>query len=101
MFVEPLGFVDGGLLADRTHRGAAFGAVASVVDAGGDALRAVLQGAERGVVERVDDELAHGRNVAGGGGDEMVIAGGGEHGVGVAVAVAAVARRRDRPMTGV
>ena len=75
--------------------------MASVVDAGGDALRAVLQGAERGVVERVDDELAHGRNVAGGGGDEMVIAGGGEHGVGVAVAVAAVARRRDRPMTGV
>ena len=49
----------------------------SVVDAGGDALRAVLQGAERGVVERVDDELEHGRNMAGRGGDEMVIAGGG------------------------
>jgi len=45
----------------------------SALDAGDDALRAVLQGAERGVVERVDDELEHGRNVAGGGGDEMVI----------------------------
>ena len=59
----------------------------SVVDAGGDALRAVLQGAERGVVECVDDEFAHGRNVAGGGGDEMVIAGVGEDGVGVAAVV--------------
>ena len=43
---------------------------------------ALLQGAERGVVERVDDELEHGRNMAGRGGDEMVIAGGGEDGVG-------------------
>jgi RND superfamily putative drug exporter len=40
-----------------------------------------LKGAERGVVERVDDELEHGRNVAGGGGDEMVIARVGEDGV--------------------